>query len=223
MNASDTEQKVADILLDKKIVTFSFNPPYVYTTGLKSPIYIDNRMLISYPKERAYIVDQMVSLIKSKKELADIDYISSTLSYAAPFGVLIAATLGLPLVLVREEERTHGKLNKIEGYLPKGATVLVVEDHISTAAALLDNVNTIRASGGIVNYAVAITDYEIDIAKKALQEGHVTVSVLAKGLSIVKEAAKTEVLKEKDKDEVLEWLKNPVKWGEDRGYYYNSD
>lgn len=223
MNSLNVSQKIADILLDKEIVTFSFNPPYVYNTGLKSPIYIDNRLLISHPTERTYIVNEMVNLIKSKKELNHIDYISSTLSYAAPFGVLVTAALNLPLILVREEHRSHGKKNKIEGHLPKGANVLVVEDHVSTGAALLDNVNTIRQNKGIVSQAVAITDYEIDIAKKALAESKISVSVLAKGLSIVEEAAKRGVLSDKEKEEVLEWFGNPVKWGEDRGYYYNSD
>jgi len=143
-NDEAVEKKVIDILLDKEIITFSFDPPYVYTTGLKSPFYIDNRMLISFPKERAFIVKEMVNLIKNNEELKDIDYISSSLSYAAPFGVLIAEALALPLILVREEHRTHGKRNKIEGHLPKGAKVLVVEDIISTGAYLLDNVNVVR-------------------------------------------------------------------------------
>ena len=116
-NQDDIKEKVIDILLRRNIVTFSFDPPYVYITGLKSPIYFDNRILISYPKDLKFIISEMVNLIKSKPELCNVDYISSSLNYAAPFGILIAEALDLPLVLIREEQRSHGKKNKIEGIL----------------------------------------------------------------------------------------------------------
>ncbi|MBI3486061.1 hypothetical protein HY025_03915 [Candidatus Daviesbacteria bacterium] len=219
MKADDTEQKIINILLDKDIVSFSFDPPYVFTTGLKSPIYIDNRLLISYPKERAFIVSELVKLIKAKINLKRIDYISSSLSFAAPFGVLIAEALNLPLVLIKEQQSSHGKKNKIEGHLPKGKKALIVEDHISTGAAVVDNIQTVRDSGGEANYCVAITDFEIDVAKNALKEHRITAFTLTSGSSIVDEAVKEKKISEAQKKDVLEWLKNPVKWGEVRGYY----
>src|SRR3989344_265177 len=97
-DSQEIEKKILDILFDKSAITFSFDMPYVYVNGLKSPIYIDNRLLISYPQEREYVVGELVKLIKSKSWLKDIDYISSSLSSASPFGTLVAGELRLPLV-----------------------------------------------------------------------------------------------------------------------------
>lgn len=218
-----TEEKIIDILINRGILTFSFDPPYVFTTGLKSPIYIDNRMLISFPKDRDFIVEALVDLIKTSIDINSIDYISSTLSYAAPFGTLISDKLGLPFVLVHEERRTHGKKNKIEGYLPKNARVLIVEDHISTGAALLDNVLAVREKGGQVNSAVAITDYELKLAKLAIKNAKVSYSVLVKGLPIVEAAVKRGLLDKKEEKDVLGWFEDPIKWGEIRGYYSTTN
>lgn len=219
MTDLNVKEKLVRILVGKRIASFSFDPPYVFTTGLKSPIYIDNRVLISYPTERAFVVAEMVKLIKEKINLKDIDYISSSISFAAPFGVLIAEVLNLPLILIRERHTTYGKKNKIEGHLPHGKKVLIIEDHISTGAAAVDNILTVREAGGKAAYCVAITDFEIDIAKKSLDQNKVTAYSLIDGLSIVEEAAKRGELSPKEKKNVYEWFKNPVKWGKVRGYY----
>lgn len=222
MHLDSTERQVVDILLDKDIVSFSFDPPYVFTTGLKSPIYIDNRLLISHPKERAYVVSELIKLIRDKIDLRKIDYISSSLTFAAPFGVLIAEALNLPLILIREQQSSVGKRNKFEGHLPKGKQVLIIEDHISTGAALVDNIETVRQVGGEAKYCVAITDFEINIAKDSLKKHKISVYTLAKGSSLVGEAARKKLITEKQKKDVDEWLKDPLKWGEIRGYYAES-
>lgn len=224
MNTSEsTEKNLINILIERGILTFSFSPPYVYTTGLKSPIYIDNRMLISFPKERTLVVKELINLIKGNDELKNIEYISSSLSYAAPFGVLVANELSLPLVLIREEHRIHGKRNRIEGHLPKGSKVLVVEDHISTGAALVDNALVVRENGGEVSFAVAITDYGLDSTNKSLLENNLKSFVLARGIPMVKEGTRRGLITKQEELEVLDWFKDPVKWGEDRGYYSNSN
>lgn len=219
MNELTVEQKIIQILVDNNIVSFNFDPPYIFTTGLASPIYIDNRLLISHPKERAFIVNEMVKLIKNKINLDEIDYISSSLSFAAPFGVLVAEALNLPLILIRDRHTEFGKRNKIEGHLPKGSRVLIIEDHISTGAAVVDNIATVREAGGKAKYCVAITDYEIDLAKKSIEEHNITTLVLARCLPIVEEAEKRGKLTKEEKENIYEWFKDPVKWGKVRGYY----
>ncbi|EKD85675.1 MAG: hypothetical protein ACD_37C00659G0004 [uncultured bacterium] len=222
-SSKNVEEKILDILYDKGAITFSFDLPYVYVNGLKSPIYIDNRLLISHPQERKYIISELVNLIKSKSWFKEIDYISSSLSHAAPFGILVAEELGLPLVLIRDGHKVHGKQNKMEGVIPKNKKVLIVEEHISTAASLLNNVDALRANGDIVKYAIAITDTKLDIAKKSLKEKGIEASVLVDGKSILDEAIKRGIIKGNERKEVEEWFENPVKWGTNRGYYYNSN
>lgn len=222
-DSQNIEKKILDILFNKDMVTFSFDIPFVYVNGLKSPIYIDNRLLISYPIERKYVVSELVKLIKNKSWLKDIDYISSSLSFASPFGTLVAEELRLPLVLVKDEHRAHGKQNKIEGIIPPKKNVLVVEEHVSTGASLINNVDTLRANGSIVKHAVAITDTDLEIAKRGLKEKKIDLLVLVRGKSIVNEAIRRGLLVDKQKNEVLEWLENPIKWGTTRGYYYNSN
>lgn len=219
MDKTSVEQQVIKILFDRDLVSFQFNPPYVFTTGLKSPIYIDNRLLISYPKERAFIIDEMVKLIEKTINLKDIDYISSTLSFSAPFGVLIAEALRLPLVLIREKQYAYGKKNTIEGSLQKGKKVLIIEDHMSTAAGVVQNTKAVREAGAEASDCIAITDFEVDVAQKNLKKAKITVHALAKGKNIVAEAIKRKKLSKKESEDLLEWFENPVKWGEKRGYY----
>lgn len=219
MDSNKSGATIIQILLEKGIVTFNTELPYVFTTGLKSPIYIDNRMIISFPKEREIVIDELVKLIKNKINIEDIDYISSSLSFAAPFGVLVANVLKLPLILIKEQETSFGKRNKIEGKLPPGKNVLIVEDHISTGAAVVDNVEAVRRAGGNVKLCVAVTDYEIDIAQKALESINITSFSLATGAEIVEEANTLGKISQEEKRNINDWLNNPVKWGQNRGFY----
>ncbi len=214
-----SEKKVADILLDTEIFSISFDPPFTLHSGIISPLYIDNRMLISFPKERALVIQGIVELIKSDKALGDAQYISSSISNSAPFGVLVAEALSLPLILVREQRKTHGKLNILEGRVPKGARVLVVEDLVATPQALLHTVEAVRESGGVIDHAVTIVDFELEATNETLKQAGVALSSVTKARVLVDEAIQKGILKAGESDEVLEWFKNPVGWGETRGYY----
>ena len=215
--AGATKNKIINTLFDKKIISFSFEPPYVFSSGIVSPIYIDNQMIISYPNERRRIVNEMIDLIKSKKELKNIDCIASSLSSASSFGILVAEALELPLILVRDKAKIHGKRNRIEGKFAKNANILVIEDHVSTGSALINSVTAIRKEGGKVDYSIAITDYEI--GRDALSVEKINVLVLVSGSSILNHAIEKGVLSKMEEKEVKEWFKNPIKWGEERGYY----
>jgi orotate phosphoribosyltransferase len=111
----DIAEKTAQIFLDIGAVSFRFNPPYTFTSGLKSPIYLDNRIVPSYPKERNKIIQTYLEIIKRNVGLDNVDYISATASAAIPHGSLIADKLNLPLVFVRPTTKTYGKGNKLEG------------------------------------------------------------------------------------------------------------
>lgn len=216
-------KKIAQIYVDLDIARFNFTHPFTFSTGLKSPIFVDNRLLLSYPQERSWVIEEMVKLIKREIPLENIDYISSSLSFAAPFGVLISNALNLPLILVRDKKTSFGRFTKIEGNLPYGKRVLIVEDIISTGVGPIDNCETVRKAGGRAQYCIAILDYKIDIVKKSMRNEGLKTFSLVDGNSIVNEAKRKNIITEQEKHEVNEWLKAPFKWGQINGFYKNSD
>lgn len=206
-------ETTAKILLDIGAVSFRFNPPYVFTSGIKSPIYLDNRIVMSYPEARRKIVNFYIKLIRQKDDLEQVDYISATATAAVPHGAWIAGKLDLPMVYVRPTTKSYGKGNKVEGYFKKGSRVLIIEDHISTGTSVVNNAQTIREIGGRIEYCVATTTYETEISKKIFTEHKIKLITLTTGRIIVQEAFKRAYLTEEEKKEVYRWLDEPDNWG----------
>lgn len=204
--------KTAGILLEIGAVSFRFDPPYTFTSGLKSPIYLDNRIIMSYPKERRQIVLHYIEIIKNEIGLTNIDYISGTASAAIPQAAWIAGELDLPLVYVRPTTKSYGKGNKLEGDLKKGSRVLIVEDHISTAASVVGNAETVRELGSAVVGCVATTTYETKESIAALQQYDVKLYSLTNGKIIVDEAMKKGAISEAEKAIVDKWFHDPASW-----------
>jgi orotate phosphoribosyltransferase len=205
-------QKTARLLLSIQAVTFRFDPPYTYTNGLKSPIYLDNRLVMSYPKVRDEIIKLYIQTIKNNIGLKNIDVISATATAAIPQGAWVAYKLNLPMVFVRPSTKTYGKGNKMEGTFAKKSKVVIIEDHISTAASVVGNVETIRELGGIAKYAVATTSYETEIAKKTVKDLKIKLFTLTTGKVILEEALKRNYITEKEKKAVDLWFKDPQNW-----------
>lgn len=211
-------EKVAKILLEIKAVSFLFNPPFTYTSGLKSPIYLDNRIIMSYPKKRKQIIDYYISTIKKFIGLENIDYISGTATAAIPQASWVAWVLNLPMVYVRPSTKSYGKGNKLEGHLTKGVRVVIVEDHISTATSVVNNAKTLREVGGKVTYCVATTTYESKQSKKLLSKNKIKLISLTTGRNIIEQALKSGLLKPHEKEKVDLWLKDPSNWGKRMGF-----
>ncbi len=163
------EKEAAKLLLKIGAVTFRFNPPYTYTSGIQSPIYLDNRLVMSYPAARRKIIGFYLQVLKEKIGLSKIDWISATATAAIPQGAWVADKLGLPLVFVRPTTKKYGKGNQIEGFLKKGVRVVIIEDHISTGGSVVENVKAIRKAGGKVDYYVATTSYETRKSAKMIK------------------------------------------------------
>lgn len=126
-------QDIANILLEKKAVKISVDPPFTWTSGIKSPIYCDNRLLISYPKERQMILDGFKQLI-SDNDL-QFDVLGGTATAAIPWAAFLAQELGKPMVYIRPKPKGHGAGKQVEGTMEKGARVLIVEDLFSTGGS----------------------------------------------------------------------------------------
>ncbi len=211
---SKIAQEVAKIFLKIKAVTFRFDPPYTYTTGLKSPIYLDNRLIISYPEIRNKIINYYLDIINSSIGPAKIDYISATATAAIPQGTLIADRLNLPMVYVRPTTKAYGKGGKVEGYLKKGSRVLVIEDQISTGNSAVNNAQSLRELGAEVEYCITTTTYEISKALELLAKNKIKLYSLTTGRIIVDTAFKKRHLSQKEKEMVDLWFENPILWEE---------
>lgn len=206
-------QDTAELLLKIGAVTFRFNPPYTFTSGIKSPMYLDNRLVMSYPQIRKRIIDLYVKKIKKEIGISNTEWISATATAAIPHGALVADRLKIPLVFVRPTTKMHGKGNKMEGYLKKGKKVVIVEDHVSTAESILGNVSTIRELGGIVDYCIATTTYETQKSINTFKDLKIKLIALTTGRKIAEKALEKKYLNKKQHIEVENWFQDPINWG----------
>jgi orotate phosphoribosyltransferase len=211
-------EAVARLLIQINAVDFRFDPPFTFTTGLKSPMYLDNRLVLSYPHVREFMVDYYTQAIETQIGRENIDWISGTASAAIPYASLVANELRLPMVYVRPTTKLYGKGNQMEGFLEKGKRVLIVEDHISTATSLIGNAEVIRKNGGIVTHCTATTTYELEVANKNFKEHKITPVVLTTGKIIAKVAFEQQHLSKKQRMLVEDWLKDSKGWGKRHGY-----
>ena len=148
------EKTVAKNLLDIKAVSLQPNDPFTWASGIKSPIYCDNRLVLSFPEKRSVVVQGFVELIQ--KEYSEAEVIVGTATAGIPWGAMVADKMEKPFGYVRSSNKTHGKGNKIEGKIEKGAKVVVVEDLISTGGSVKDVILSLREAGAEVLGVVAI-------------------------------------------------------------------
>jgi orotate phosphoribosyltransferase len=214
---NDIAKEVGKLLLSIGAMTFRFDPPYVFTTGLKSPVYLDNRLVMSYPEVRKQIVDAYIQVIKKEIGIENVDCISATATAAIPQGAWVADRLNLPMVFVRPTTKSYGKETKVEGVFKKGANVLIIEDHISTAASVAGNAQAIRELGGIVTTCIATTTYETKKSEETLKENDVKLYPLTTGKLMVEIALEEDKITKEQKESIDTWFQNPPAWAEKMG------
>lgn len=210
-------KETAEMLLEIGAITLRPDKPFRFTSGIFSPIYIDNRIILSYPRVREKIIHFYIKVIKERIGLENIDLLSGTALSAIPYAAFISQKLNLPMVYVRETRKGHGKMNQIEGVIKRGQKVLIIEDHISTGGSLVGNVRAIRDAGGRVNYGVSITTYLMRSAKRNFEEAKIRVFSLTNFNQIIEVGIKKGYMKEKDKDLVFKWAENSQNWGKKLG------
>lgn len=209
-------EEVAKILLQIKAVTLSPNKPYRFVSGILSPIYTDNRLLISYPKERQKIVKFLIDKIKEEKLKPEV--IAGTATAGIPHAAWVAGALRLPMVYVRSDSKDHGKGKEVEGLLEKKQKAVVIEDLISTGGSALNTVGAIRRHGGKVKTIVAIFDYEMPVSAKSFKRSKIKLIPLTTLSILVSIASQKGYLKPKDRKVVLEWVKDTQGWGKKMGF-----
>ena len=199
-------------LLSIKAIKLSPNQPFTWASGLKSPIYCDNRKTLSYRDMRAFIRDGLVSIIR--RYYPDVQVIAGVATGAIAQGVLVAQELGLPFIYVRSEEKKHGLTNKVEGVVNKGDKVVVVEDLVSTGQSSLNAAQTLQDMGCNVLGMVAIFTYNLPIASQRFAEAKLDLHTLTHYGILVEEAAKEGYIKENEIEVLNAWSKDPNAWAE---------
>lgn len=205
------EKIVAKQLLDIKAVKLSVEKPFTWASGWKSPIYCDNRKILSYPAARKVVYEAFVDTIK--KYFKDVDVIAGVATGAIAYGMLVAEVMGKPFVYVRPKPKDHGTGAQIEGDLPKGARVVVVEDLISTGSSSLSAVDALQKEGAVVLGMVAIFTYNFIKARRAFEYANVELYTLSHYEALLDEAVAEKYIKAEDLDVLREWRINPETWG----------
>lgn len=201
------EEKVADALLSIKAVFLKPNDPFTWASGIKSPIYCDNRLTLSYPEVRDMIEDGLAELIK--KYYPECEVIMGTSTAGIAHAAYVSKILNLPMGYVRSGAKDHGRKNQIEGLTPVGKKVVVVEDLISTAGSSIEVVNILREAGAEVLGIVSIFTYELKKGLENLKEAHCKNYSLSNFTTLAKVAAKNGYIKNEDLNKVLAFQKDP--------------
>lgn len=208
----DTSYKVAEFLLQIKAIKLQPDKPFTWASGLKSPIYCDNRKTLSYPKIRTYIRQHFVEIINA--QFGKPDVIAGVATGGIAIGALVAQEMGLPFVYVRSEAKKHGLTNMIEGDIESGQNVVVVEDLVSTGSSSLKAVDALREKGCVVKGMVAIFTYGFDEATSSFKKSKCRLETLTNYNSLINTAVAKEYIDEKDLKSLKEWRANPSTWGE---------
>ncbi|WP_405291126.1 orotate phosphoribosyltransferase [Algibacter sp. Ld11] len=206
----DTAKKTAEVLLQVHAIKLSPKEPFTWASGWKSPIYCDNRIILSYPPIRNYVRETMAKHIEN--QYGKPDAIAGVATGAIGIGMLVAEYLGLPFIYVRPDAKGHGRKNQIEGFIEGGQSVVVVEDLISTGKSSLNAVKALKEAKVNVKGMVAIFTYGFDVAEKNFKEEGITLNTLSNYENLLEQALDTNYISEKELKTLSEWNSNPSEW-----------
>lgn len=201
-------KQIANLLIDAKALAFNVKKPYTFASGIRSPIYMDCRLLISDVKGRSAIVDSMVD------HMVDVnaDVIAATASAGIPWGAWVADRMELPLVYVRQAAKDHGKGKRVEGMIEEGSVAVVIEDLVSTGGSSIAAVESLREALIEVNDCISIFTYEFEEAHDAFQAANVRLKSLSNFSTAVEAAQNRGYLTREDAAEAKKWNKDPKRW-----------
>ncbi|MBC1472170.1 orotate phosphoribosyltransferase [Listeria seeligeri] len=206
-----TEKQVAEQLLEIKAVFLKPNDPFTWASGIKSPIYCDNRLTLGFPKVRQFIAAALAE--KIKENFGDVDVIAGTATAGIPHAAWVSDLLDFPMVYVRSKAKEHGKGNQIEGPISKGQKVVVIEDLISTGGSSLKAVEALEEAGAEVLGIAAIFTYGLNKGKKLLDEADTKLVTLTNYDELIEVALTKNYVSKEDMQTLKEWKQNPEAWG----------
>ncbi len=205
------ELAVAEKLLQINAVKLNPQNPFTWASGWKSPIYCDNRTILSYPHVRDFIKSEMTNAVFT--EFPDAEVIAGVATAGIPHGALVADLLSLPFIYVRSKPKEHGMGNQIEGVLQKGQKVVVIEDLISTGKSSMEAVVAIQAAGGEVIGLASVFTYGFPLAEKVFSDAEIKTLSLSNYNALVELALQKQLISENEVELLKQWRENPSEWG----------
>jgi|TARA_B100001093_G_scaffold370538_1_gene355506 orotate phosphoribosyltransferase len=211
------------MVLDKKIAEQTVNyltqinaiklntkKPFTWTSGIKSPIYCDNRLILSFPDVRKFVADKMTDIVENKygKDIS----IAGVATGAIAIGAMIAERLNLPYAYVRPEPKEHGLKNQIEGNIKKGSNIVVIEDLISTGKSSLNAINALKSEGYNVMGMLSIFSYNFQFANKKFEDENISINSLSDYNSLVNLIQSEGTLDSNEISRLKKWRENPKTW-----------
>lgn len=206
----NSAKKTAELLLQINAIKLKPKNPFTWASGWQSPIYCDNRILLSYPQVRNFVRKEMAQQVE--KLYGKPDVIAGVATGAIGVGMLVADVLGLPFIYVRPQPKSHGRQNQVEGHLEAEQNVVVIEDLISTGKSSLNAVNALKDAGANVMGMVAIFTYGFAVAAENFKKENVTLHTLSDYEHLIHQASETNYVKEEELQTLLQWKTNPQQW-----------
>ncbi|MFO8146592.1 MAG: orotate phosphoribosyltransferase [Bacteroidota bacterium] len=206
----ETATKTAELLLQIKAIKLEPQQPFTWASGWKSPIYCDNRIVLSYPPIRNFIRENFARQIEELYGKPDV--IAGVATGAIGIGMLVADYMNLPFVYVRPEAKGHGRKNQIEGKLESGQTVVVIEDLISTGKSSLNAINALKEAKVTIKGLLAIFTYGFDVSEENFKKADVDLYTLSNYEFLIETALKTNYINSSEAETLKTWRQDPENW-----------
>lgn len=207
----NTAQEIAQALLDIKAIKLSPQAPFTWASGMKSPIYCDNRLIISHPETRQQVMKAMIQLVKEK--YPEVEVIAGTATAGIPHAAILAHELNLPMVYVRSSAKDHGMGNQIEGQILPGQKVLMIEDLISTGGSVIKAAQAVEASQGQVLGVLAIFNYQLQAGIDNFRSSGFKLDTLSNYQALIAQAIQDPAY-QPYQTTLEQWYKDPQAWSE---------
>tara|TARA_E500000178_G_C16959421_1_gene725269 strand:+ start:859 stop:1500 length:642 start_codon:yes stop_codon:yes gene_type:complete len=203
-------KETAKLLLQINAIKLNPKNPFTWASGWKSPIYCDNRIILSYPKIRKLICDFLASLID--QNIKDYDLIAGVATGAIGVGMLVANKLDKPFIYVRSDRKKHGRKNNIEGFYKKDQKVVVIEDLISTGKSSLDACDSLISENLKIKSLVSIFNYNFDISEENFKSKKIEYFSLCSYNYLIDYALENKFFSSSEIDELRKWRNDPINW-----------
>ena len=207
---STNEKAIAEKLLQINAIKLNVHKPFTWASGWKSPIYCDNRKVLSFPYIRDFIKSEMCNVVF--QEFPEADLLAGVATAGIAWGAMVADQLKLPFVYVRPKPKEHGLGNQVEGYFEKGQQVVVIEDLVSTGKSSLQVVDVLKAGGLEVMGMVSIFTYAFEQAQEAFKSSGLTFKSLTNYEALIGLALEKGQVRPEDETILLNWRKDPANW-----------
>ncbi len=207
-----TQKHFAEKLLQIKALQINLQNPYTWASGWRSPVYCDNRKILSYPHTRDYVKSELANMVFEK--FPDAEVIAGVATAGIPHGTLVADLLKLPFIYVRSKPKEHGMGNQIEGVLEKGQKVVVIEDLVSTGKSSLQVVEVLRSLEADVIGMCALFTYGFPKATEAFQTAGIPLHTISNYEALMEVAEDTKLIAPEQKELLQSWRTSPDTWGQ---------